>query len=547
MDGGQPPAREQIAAAGRLIGLEFTDAECETMAALLRAGVDQYAQLREGPFARLANHDAPPLYFNPQLPGSLPLPTLARRYPPDDAPVPERPADLETLAFWPVTRLAPLVRSARVTSLELTEMFLARLRRYGPQLECVVTLTKELALQQARRADAELARGIYRGPLHGIPWGAKDLLATKGYPTTWGAMPWREQMIDLDATVVQRLEEAGAVLVAKLTLGALANGDVWFGGKTRNPWNLEQGSSGSSAGSASATAAGLVAFSLGSETMGSIISPSARCGVTGLRPTFGRVSRHGAMTLSWSMDKLGPICRSVADCALVLSAVYGPDGHDATVSDTAFHWQPQRGLEGLRIGFDESAFAADEAGPEDALEEHQRHRAVLDTLRRLGAQLQPASLPPDELEALALVYMAEAAAAFDELTRHNLDDQLRRQDETAWPNLLRAARFIPAVEYLQANRYRMALMKQLNALFDEIDVLVTPCFAGNVLPLTNLTGHPAVALPDGFSARGTPTSITFVGGLYREVELLAVAQAYQEATSFHLQAPPRFSGGRTPG
>ena len=328
------PTGEQIAAAGRLVGLEFTKDECKQMAQRLAERADNLEGLREGPFARLANHDAPSLYFDPQLPGVGSAPAVKRRYLLADAPEPRRPEILEELAFWPVSQLARLLKKRQVTSLELTKMYLARLRRFGPQLECVVTVTEELALEQARRADEELERGICRSPLHGIPWGAKDLLATKGYPTTWGATPWRDQTLDVDATVVQRLEDAGAVLIAKLTLGEIANGDVWFGGMTRNPWNVEEGSSGSSAGSASATVAGLVGFSIGSETLGSIVSPSARCGATGLRPTFGRISRHGAMALSWSMDKLGPICRSVEDCALVLGAIYGPDGKDLTVSDS---------------------------------------------------------------------------------------------------------------------------------------------------------------------------------------------------------------------
>ena len=540
MDSGNPPGREQIASAGKLVGLEFTEEECAAMAGLLGERVGQFAELRAGPFARLANHDAPPLYFNPQLPQRHSVANIERSYTLEDLPAPERPDGLESLAFWPVTHLAGLLRSGRVSSLELTEMYLARLKRYGPQLECVVTLTEELALEQARRADRELARGIWRGSLHGIPWGAKDLLATKGYPTTWGARPWREQRLEVDATVVQRLEEAGAVLVAKLTLGALASGDHWFGGMTRNPWKLDEGSSGSSAGSASATAAGLVGFSLGSETMGSIISPATRCGATGLRPTFGRVSRHGAMTLSWTMDKLGPICRSVGDCAQVLAAIHGPDGSDGTVTAAPFHWQPRRGLDGLRIGFVAAAFAAEADEADGGQGARQNERATLDTLRSLNARLLPVSLPPGDLEALSIVYLAEAAAAFDEMTRLNLDDQLRCQDETAWPNLLRAARFIPAVEYLQANRYRMTLMQQMDALFQEIDVLVTPSFAGNVLQLTNLTGHPAVALPNGFSEQGTPTSISFVGGLNREAELLAVAEAFQDATDFHRRHPPLF-------
>ncbi len=538
------PTCEQIAAAGRLIGLDFTEDECSLMAQRLGKRADDFERLREGPFSRLANHDAPSLYFAPQLPGKGSVPAMERHYPLAEAPEPQRPDDLEELAFWPVSQLSRLLGQRQVSSLELTEMYLARLSRFGPQLECVVTVTEDLALKQARRADEELARGVYRSPLQGIPWGAKDLLATKGYRTTWGATPWRDQMLDVDATVVQRLEEAGAVLIAKLTLGALANGDVWYGGTTRNPWNMEEGSSGSSAGSASATVAGLVGFSIGSETLGSIVSPSARCGATGLRPTFGRISRHGAMTLSWTMDKLGPICRTVEDCALVLGAIYGPDGKDLTVSDSPFAWQPQSEMGGTRIGYVTSAFAPDGADDDDE-QERENNVNALATLRSLGADLRAVHFPEDDLDAANMVLLAETAAAFDEMTRHNLDDQLVRQVESAWPNQLRSARFIPAVEYIQANRFRMHLMQQMDDLMEDIDLLVTPCFAGKVLPVTNLTGHPALALPNGFRANGTPTSISFIGKLNQEAELLAAARVYQQATGFHRQRPPQFTGSKS--
>ncbi len=539
----QEPSGEQIRAAGRLVGLDFTDEECSQMARRLAERAGHFAALREGPFSRLANHDPPSLHFDPQLPGHAPAPAVERKYQLADASEPQRPDDLEALAFWPVSQLARLIRSRQVSSLELTEMYLARLGRHGERLECVVTLTEELALEQARRADDELARNVWRSPLHGIPWGAKDLLATKDYPTTWGATPWRDQLLDFDATVVQRLEAAGAVLVAKLTLGELANGDHWFGGMTRNPWKLEEGSSGSSAGSAAATVAGLVGFSIGSETLGSIVSPSARCGATGLRPTFGRVSRHGAMTLSWTMDKLGPICRTVEDCALVLTAIFGPDGRDMTVTADPFVWDPARSLDGLVIGYDPTAFAPAAAANSDSDDgDRELHVNVLATLKAIGADLQPVSLPADDLDSMHMVLLAEAAAAFDEMTRNDVDDRLRRQNESAWPNQLRSARFIPAVEYIQANRYRLHLMRELDALMSTVDVLVTPCFAGNVLPLTNLTGHPAVSLPCGLRANGTPAAISFIGGLNREAELLGVARLFQNTTAHHRQHPPLFDG-----
>ncbi len=541
MDDSRKPTRKQIAAAGKLIGLDFTDKEIDQMAQRLGDHVDNFATLRAGPFDNLANHDAFPLYFDPDVSEPATPPASERQYRLAVADEPQRPEDLESLAFWPVSQLARLIRSRQVTSLELTKMYLSRLRRHGPQLECVVTLTEELALQQARRADEELANGVYRSPLQGIPWGAKDLLATRDYPTTWGATPWREQVLDFDASVVQRLEAAGAVLVAKLTLGALANGDVWYGGTTRNPWNPEEGSSGSSAGSASATVAGLVGFSIGSETLGSIVSPSARCGATGLRPTFGRVSRHGAMTLCWTMDKLGPICRSVEDCALVLTAIYGPDGLDKTVNQETFRWNPEQGAETPRVGYVPSAFSPDDSGETDEASDRENNINVLAALRSFGMDLHPVSLPAGDLESMRLILLAESAAAFDAMTRSDLDDQLRRQGESDWPNQLRSARFIPAVEYIQANRYRLKLMQQMHALMQDIDVLVTPCYAGNVLDLTNLTGHPSLTLPNGFRENGTPTAISFVAGLNREDDLLSLAMAYQKATGWHRHCPPLFA------
>lgn len=517
--------------AEKLAGLTLTQAEREMMIEELVKRLGNYELLRA---MTLRNEIMPPLYFNPQVPG-VGSRGVPRIYPLHELPDVERPADLEEAAFYPVARLSALIRSRKVTSVELTEMYLARLRRYDPYLQCVVTYTDDLAMQQARRADAEIAAGRYRGPLHGIPWGAKDLLATRDYPTTWGAPPYRNQMIDMDATVVRRLEEAGAVLIAKLTLGALAYGDVWFGGMTKNPWDLSEGSSGSSAGSASATAAGLVGFSIGTETLGSIVSPSTRCGTTGLRPTFGRVSRYGAMMLCASMDKIGPICRTAEDCALVLTAIYGPDGYDLAAADRDFVWRADRDIRDLRIGCIQSAF---EQRDVNALPEIVNNDAqVLAVLRSLGVDLTPIELPAFDLEALSPILLAEAAAAFDELTLNNLDDQMVLQDKEAWPNLMRAARFIPAVEYIQANRARAVLMQQMAALMEQVDVFVVPSF-GDVLPMTNYTGHPAVVVPNGFTAKGTPTSITFIGGLYKEADVLAAAKAYQDATDFHLKHPP---------
>jgi Asp-tRNA(Asn)/Glu-tRNA(Gln) amidotransferase A subunit family amidase len=446
----------------------------------------------------------------------------------DEGPV-QRPRDLEELAFASVGRLAALIRTRKVTSVELTEMYIGRLKKYGPVLHCVITLTQDRAMEQARRADAELASGLYRGPLHGIPYGAKDLLATKGIRTTWGAVPFQEQVFDEDATVVRRLADAGAVLVAKLSVGALAWGDVWFGGKTRNPWNLEQGSSGSSAGSAAATAAGLVAFSIGTKTWGSIVSPSARCGATGLRPTFGRVSRYGAMALAWSMDKIGPICRTVEDCALVFDAIRGPDGKDQSVVRASFAYDPGIALDGIRIGYLKDDL--------DSSSNREHDYATLQVLEGLGATLVPLELPPLPIGSLSIILSAEAGAAFDELTRSGKDDLLVRQIKNAWPNVFRRSRFIPAVEYVQANRIRTLLIQEMVSIVESVDVYLAPSLDGDNLLLTNLTGHPGLVLPNGFNEAGSPASITFTGQLYGEARLLAIAKAYQDATDFHLQHP----------
>ncbi|MDQ7036388.1 MAG: amidase [Anaerolineae bacterium] len=533
---------EMIATAEEVIGIAFTDTERQQMRQTLSNRLAQYETLRG---ISLENDDTFPLVFQPQVSDPNP-PAVPRSYPMSAQDTVERPANLEDAAFFTVTQLAHLLRSKQVTSVELTQMYLARLKKYNPALQCVVTLTEDLAMQQAKRADEEIAQGYYRSPLHGIPWGAKDLLAKKGYKTTWGAMPYKEQTIDMDATVIQRLESAGAVLIAKLTLGALAYGDIWYGGTTKNPWDVSEGSSGSSAGPGSATAAGLVGFSIGTETLGSIVSPSTRNGVTGLRPTFGRVSRHGAMALSWTMDKIGPMCRSVEDCALVFSAIYGPDGHDMTISPQPFAWKPDLNPRHLRIAYIESAFKPPQEDDSDnVLESHvklarinqQNSNAVLDVLREEGFDLMPIELPDYDMDSLFMILLAEAAAAFDDLTRSNHDDLMQWQEDGAWPNSFRAARFITAVEYIQANRVRMKIMHEMATLMQQVDVFVVPSF-GKVLPLTNFTGHPAVVLPNGFTDKRTPTSITFIGGLYKEAETLAVAKAYQDATDFHQQYPP---------
>ena len=524
--GAKKVTSKDIESAEKISGLRFTGKERKMMLKGLRRNLDRYEELRG---VLLENHVPPAIQFSPVLPGMA----LSKESVPisiSTDPTIQVPEDFADLAFYPVTALAQLIRSRKITSVELTNLYLDRLKKHGPQLECVITLTEELALEQAKKADEEIATGHYRGPLHGIPWGAKDLLATKGIRTTWGAMPYKDQIINEDATVVKRLEEAGAVLVAKLTMGALAMGDVWYGGKTKNPWNLEQGSSGSSAGSAAATSAGLVAFAIGTETLGSIVSPSTRCGVTGLRPSYGRVSRYGAMALSWSMDKIGPICRTVEDCALVFHAIHGPDGKDLTIIDVPFGWDPSSDLRSIRVGYLKKAF-------EEKSRTQKLDQAALEAMRSLDIELIPFELPEFPAGAISFILGAEAAAAFDEITRSGKDDLLVRQGQGAWPNSFRQARFIPAVEYIQASRLRTLLMQKMAEVMRDVDVFITPTYGGNNLLITNLTGHPAVVVPNGFDDKGNPTSISFIGDLFEEGKALRVAKAYQDATGFHLKHP----------
>ncbi len=442
----------------------------------------------------------------------------------------KRPKNPDDLAFCSVRELGELIRTRQLTSTELTKMYITRLKKYDPILHCIITLTEDLALKQAAQADSEIAAGKYRGPLHGIPYGAKDLLAVRGYKVTWGSAPFKDQVIDEDATVIKKLEAAGAVLVAKLTMGELAWGDVWYGGMTRNPWDTAQGSSGSSAGPAAAVSAGLVPFAIGTETWGSIVSPSTRCGTTGLRPTYGRVSRTGAMALSWSMDKIGPICRNVEDCAIVFAAIIGTDGIDQTLYDAPFNYTPKVDLAKLRIGYLKTDFDSDTANAAN-------NNATLEQLRKLGANLRTINLPKYPIEAMSLILSAEAAAAFDDLTRSRRDSLMVRQVKDAWPNVFRSSRFIPAVEYIQANRFRYMMIQEMGKLMDSIDVFVAPPFEGNTLLLTNLTENPCVVLPNGFDSTHHPTSVTFVGRLFDEATVLAVAKAYQDATQWNKERP----------
>lgn len=518
-----------IVEAESLIGLQFNDAKRDSMLDDLNDNFKDYQAIRG---VSIPNTIPPAILFNP-IPVGMKFD--AKQIPFTTSYIGKVivPKNLEELAFYSIGQLASLIKSRKITSTQLTKMYLERLRKHGPTLECVITLTESLALAQAKRADDEIAAGKYRGPLHGIPYGAKDLLATKGIRTTWGSVPFKEQMIDEDATVIKRLEDAGAVLVAKLTMGELAWGDVWFGGKTKNPWKLDQGSSGSSAGSASAIAAGLVAFAIGTETYGSIVSPSNRCGTTGLRPTYGRVSRTGAMALSWSMDKIGPICRTVEDCAIVFNAIHGPDGVDQTLYGVPFNYQPNVKLNRLRVGYLKTDF-------DSAKTNKEQNDATLTKLRSMGVELIPIELPKLPSQHLGIILSAEAASAFDDLTRSGRDSMLVRQIKNAWPNSFRSSRFIPAVEYIRANRVRWMLIEEMAKLMNSVDLYVAPSLEGRNLLLTNLTGHPCVVVPNGFTQEGTPTSITFIGNLFDEGKLLAFAKKYQDATTFHLHHPPLF-------
>jgi len=519
-----------IASAEKIIGLSFSENERDSLKKDLEELLEAYAQNRE---VSISNEIPSVLQFNP-LPVDYTYPEMRGDFAISLPKKIDLPENIDDLAFYSVRDLAHLIYTRKTSSLELTKYFIERLKKYDSQLHCVITITEDSALAQARAADAEIAAGKYRGYLHGIPYGAKDLLAKKGYKTSWGAMPYKDQFIQKDATVIKKLREAGAILVAKLSMGALAWGDVWYGEKTRNPWNLEQGSSGSSAGSASATAAGLVPFAIGTETWGSIVSPSNRCGTTGLRPTYGRISRNGAMALSWSMDKIGPICRTVEDCAIIFHYIYGPDDLDQSVIDLPFNYQPGIAIHKLRVGYLQSLFDED-------YENKDNDQETLEAIRKLGVELIPIELPDVSVNSLSFILRAEAAAAFDELTRSNKDDLMVRQIRNAWPNVLRSARFIPAVEYIQANRLRYLLVQAMDKVMQKVDLYIAPSFGGDNLLLTNLTGHPCIVLPNGFNPQGSPTSITFIGRLFDEGKLLAFARIYQEATEHHIKHPPIFS------
>jgi len=513
--------------AAKLLDLKFTDKEALMMMADLRDNAADYKKMHALP-------------LNNNISMSLAQQLVAEKIKQEKIKWSYNrkinlPINKNELAFFSIRDLGSLLRNKSISSVELTRFFIERLKKFGDTLQCTVSLTEAIAMEEAMKADEEMNKGIDRGPLHGIPYGLKDLFAVKGTKTTWGAQPYKDQTIDEDAYVYTRLKEAGAVLVAKFTLGALAMGDYWFGGRTKNPWNLERGSSGSSAGSSSATVAGLVPFAIGTETHGSIISPSHTCGATGLRPTFGSVSRTGAMTLSWSLDKIGPICRSAEDAATVFAHIHGTDNKDASAVNSAFNYNKKQDIKTLRIGYAKNHF--------EKLDSSAQEWNVISALRAAGLDIKPMHFPDTEVYAFDIIGQvigAESAAAFDAFTRTDLDDQMTRQTRFDWPNYFRVSRTIPAVEYINANRHRSVLMQKLNDAMKDFDVIITPSFAGRQMAITNLTGQPALCMPIGLTQQGTPNSITFLSNLFKEEDLLALGIFFQEKTGFDNIHPEKF-------
>jgi len=526
-------SKADLNSAAKLFDLQFTPKEIDTL----------YSDVVDN----IANYKA---MHQIHLPNSIPLSTW-------QIPVPnktpkyttgailqltkvELPSNKNDLAFYSISELAYLIKHKKISSLSLTQFFIDRIKKFGDTLECVISLQEDMAYEQAKKADQEIAQGKYRGLLHGIPYGLKDLFAVKGTKTTWGAAPYKNQVIDEDAFVYTQLKNAGAVLVAKFTLGALAMGDYWYGGRTRNPWNLKYGSSGSSAGSTAATVAGLVPFAIGTETYGSIVSPSTQCGATGLRPTFGSISRSGAMALSYSLDKVGPICRSADDAAIVFNYIHGTDGKDLSAKNSPFNYAPIKDIKKLRIAYAKNYF--------DKITDTNRNEwKVLATFRKMGVTLIPVNFPDSgvySFNIMDVVIGVECAAQFDEMTRLNIDDELTRQTKYDWPNQFRTARFVPAVEYINAQRHRTILMQKVNEVISKYDVIICPSrgVEGNQAAITNLTGHPVVCVPTGLDNKNNlPTGITFVGNLYDEGTILNIAKAYQQNTNWNKKHPALFN------
>ena len=553
-DAGPEVSTATFVEAEKLVRFSMTPAERDTAAGNWRKMMAPLYERRSGP-RKLALDPAvaPASRWDPMLPGLKPAPSRDRfvRSKTDPGPLPANDADI---AFAPVTQLSRWIESRKLTSERLTRIYLDRIERFDPKLRCVITLTRDLGLDQARRADQEIAAGKYRGPLHGIPWGAKDLVDTAGIATTYGAEPYRNRVPQRDAAVVARLHEAGAVLIAKLSLGALALNDIWFGGQTMNPWLLEEGASGSSAGPGAATAAGLVALSIGSETGGSIVSPSMRCGLTGLRPTYGRVARTGAMTLCWSLDKLGPMTRAVEDAMLVLRAIGGPDAGDVASVPSQLDFDAAGPVEGLRVGYFPAWMKENPATDVD--------RAALETLGKLGMKPVEVSLPDWPYDSMMLILFAEAAASFEELTLNGGLRQLKAQVPDAWPNLFRQARFLSAVDFVQADRMRRSVAAEMARIFSAVDLLLVPSLRDEMLTISNFTGHPSLTLRAGFvevaearsdwapdpahplpkfsPPRRVPHGITLIGRLFDEGTIAAAGIALERAFGVAGQRPPGF-------
>ena len=522
---------KDIPAAERVMGLQFKQAERDSLFENVRDNMKEYDKMRQ---YKLDNSVPLSTWQTPQLPGMK----FNTKQVPVKWNIPSNisvPANKNELAFYSILQLASLIKNKKISSVELTKFFIDRIKKFGDTLQCVISITEDIAMAEATQADKEIASGKYRGPLHGIPYGLKDLFAVKGTKTTWGAAPYKDQRIDEDAYVFTKLKDAGAVLVAKFTLGSLAMGPVWYGGTTKNPWNLKRSSGGSSAGSTAATVAGLVPFALGTETLGSIIGPATRCGATGLRPTFGSISRTGAMALSYSLDKTGPLCRSAEDAAVVFNYLHGADGKDQASVDMPFNYTGKADLSKLKIAYAKQYFGAgDTLGNE---------LKVLDVYRKLGATLIPVDFPDSgvyNFNIMGIIIAAECAAQFDDFTRSDMDDMLTAQDKGDWPNQFRTARFIPAVEYINAYRHRYLLMQKVNEVMSQYDFFICPNFGGNQIRITNLTGHPVVCFPTGFNKNNLPTSISLIGKLYDEATILAAAKAFQDATNFDEQHPPMF-------
>ena len=522
---------KDIPAAERVMGLQFKSAERDSLFEDVKGNMKEYGKMRQ---YKLDNSVPLSTWQSPVMPGMQ----FNTNQNPVNWNIPNNisvPANKNELAFYSILQLASLIKNKKISSVELTKFFIARLKKFGDTLQSVISLTEDIAMQEAKQADKEIAAGRYRGPLHGIPYGLKDLFAVKGTKTTWGAAPYKDQTINEDAYVYTKLKDAGAVLIAKFTLGALAMGDYWYGGRTKNPWNLKRGSSGSSAGSTASTVAGLVPFAIGTETWGSIISPSSTCGATGLRPTFGSTSRTGAMALSYSLDKVGPICRSAEDAAVVFNYLHGTDGKDQCAVNMPFNYTGKADLSKMKIAYAKYYFAkGDTMGNE---------LKVLEVYRSLGAQLIPVDFPDSTIynfDVMGIIIGAECAAQFDEFTRSGMEDMMTRQGKGDWPNQFRTSRFIPAVEYINAYRHRYLLMQKVNEVISKYDAFICPTYGGNQLAITNLTGHPAVCFPTGFNKNKLPTSITLIGKLYDEATILAIAKAFQDATEFNKMHPEMF-------